>query len=108
MESTSQVRHQGLVTAILVGAAFLAGIDLFIVNVAFGEIGRDFAGAAHPPGLSELSWILNAYAVIFAALLVPMGRLTDRYGRKAGFVLGIALFTAASAACALSGNVWEL
>jgi EmrB/QacA subfamily drug resistance transporter len=108
MASTSQARHQGLVTAILVGAAFLAGIDLFIVNVAFGEIGRDFADADHPPGLSELSWILNAYAVIFAALLVPMGRLTDRYGRKAGFVLGIALFTAASAACALSGSVWEL
>lgn len=109
MESPSQTPpRQGLVTAILVGAAFLAGVDLFIVNVAFDEIGRDFAGAAHPPSLSQLSWILTAYAVIFAALLVPMGRLTDRYGRKGGFVLGIALFTAASAACALSGNVWEL
>ncbi|GAA4691683.1 MFS transporter [Nocardioides conyzicola] len=108
MNNQSQVRRQALVTAILVGSAFLAGVDLFIVNVAFDEIGHDFAAAAHPPTLSQLSWILNAYAVIFAALLVPMGRLTDRYGRKAGFVLGIAVFTAASAACALSGNVWEL
>ena len=108
MDSQSQVRHEGLVTAILVGAAFLAGVDLFIVNVAFDEIGHDFASSAAPPSLSQLSWILNAYAVIFAALLVPMGRLTDRYGRKGGFVLGIALFTAASAACALSDGVWEL
>jgi EmrB/QacA subfamily drug resistance transporter len=97
-----------LVTVVLVGAAFLAGIDLFIVNVAFGEIGRDFATRAHAPSLAQLSWVLNAYAVIFAALLVPMGRLTDRYGRKRGFVAGLVLFTAASAACGVSGSVWEL
>jgi len=96
-----------LLTTILVGSAFLSGIDLFIVNVAFDEIGRDLGG---PGGatLSSLSWILNAYAVIFAALLVPMGRLTDRYGRKAGFVAGLALFTVASAACGVSTGVWEL
>ena len=76
--------------------------------MAFDDIGRDFATRGDAPSLSQLSWILNAYAVLFAALLVPMGRLTDRYGRKAGFVAGIALFTAASAACALSTGVWEL
>lgn len=107
MESTSQ-SHRGLVTAILTGATFLAGLDLFIVNVAFGEIGHDFAGPDGGPSLSELSWILNAYAVVYAALLVPMGRLTDRYGRKSGFVAGLALFTASSLACGLSTSVWEL
>ena len=60
----------GLLTMILVGSAFMAGLDLFIVNVAFDEIGRDFATEVEPPPLSDLSWILNAYAVVYAALLV--------------------------------------
>jgi len=49
-----------------------------------------------------------AYAVLFAALLVPLGRLADRYGRKAGFLGGLAVFTVASAACAVSPNLWSL
>ncbi|MEI5673165.1 MULTISPECIES: MFS transporter [unclassified Nocardioides] len=104
---SSRSQRSGLVTTILVGAAFLAGVDLFIVNVAFDEIGRDLAGPSGA-GLAELSWVLNAYAVLYAALLVPLGRLTDRYGRKPGFVAGLVLFTAASAACALAGSVWAL
>jgi EmrB/QacA subfamily drug resistance transporter len=107
MDTKSQ-RRASVVTAILVGSAFLTGVDLFIVNVAFDDIGRDFATRGDAPSLSQLSWVLNAYAVLFAALLVPMGRLTDRYGRKNGFVAGMALFTVASAACALSTGVWEL
>lgn len=104
------VRHADprLVTLVLVGSAFLVGIDLFIVNVAFDEIGRDLSSRGDAPSLSELSWVLNAYAVVFAALLVPMGRLTDRYGRKAGFVAGLVLFTLASGACGLSADVWQL
>lgn len=51
-------QSQRVVTTVLIGAAFPAGVDLFIVNVAFEEIGRDFAGS----DVSELSWILNAYA----------------------------------------------
>jgi EmrB/QacA subfamily drug resistance transporter len=106
MSSPSQKErpHTAAVTAVLTGSAFLAGVDLFIVNVAFDEIGRDFGTAS----LGQLSWVLTAYAVVFAALLVPMGRLTDRYGRKPGFVAGLAVFTAASLACALSSSVWEL
>lgn len=100
--------HLGRVVALLTGATFLAGLDLFIVNVAFDDIGRDFAAAGSPPTLSQLSWVLNGYAVVFAALLVSMGRLTDRYGRKAGFVSGIALFAAASLACGFADDVWTL
>ena len=107
MDIPSQ-RRAAVVTAVLVGSAFLTGVDLFIVNVAFDDIGRDFATRGDAPSLSQLSWVLNAYAVLFAALLVPMGRLTDRYGRRGGFVAGMALFTIASAACALSTGVWEL
>lgn len=97
-------QSQRIVTAVLIGAAFLAGVDLFIVNVAFDQIGRDFAGT----DLSELSWILNAYAVVYAALLVPMGRLADRAGQKRGFVAGMALFIAASLACGFAPGIWWL
>jgi len=94
----------GSVLAVLSLAAFVASLDMFIVNVAFPDIGRDFAGSS----LSDLSWVLNGYAVLYAALLVPLGRLADRYGRKAGFLGGLALFTVASAACAASQNLWTL
>ncbi|MCU1454998.1 MAG: drug resistance transporter, EmrB/QacA subfamily [Acidimicrobiales bacterium] len=89
---------------ILCAAAFMATLDLFIVNVAFPDIGRSFHGAS----LSDLSWVLNAYAIVYAALLVPLGRLADRYGRKAFFIGGLALFTVGSAACAASPNLWGL
>jgi EmrB/QacA subfamily drug resistance transporter len=92
------------VLAVLSAAAFVASLDLFIVNVAFDEIGRDLGG----PALSDLSWVLNGYAIVYAALLVPLGRLADRYGRKAGFLLGLALFTAASAGCAAADTLWVL
>ena len=79
---------QSQVLPVLTVAAFMASLDLFIVNVAFDDIGRDFAGSS----LADLSWILNAYAILYAALLVPLGRLADRYGQKAGFLAGLALF----------------
>jgi EmrB/QacA subfamily drug resistance transporter len=97
-------QSQRVVTAVLIGAAFLAGVDLFIVNVAFDQIGHDFADA----GLADLSWILNAYAVVYAALLVPMGRLADRAGQKRGFVAGLLLFMAASLACGFAPGIWWL
>jgi EmrB/QacA subfamily drug resistance transporter len=77
---------------------FASLLDLFIVNIAFPDLQRDFADTS----LGGLSWVLNGYAIVFAALLVPAGRLVDIYGRKRGFVLGMALFTAASAACAVA------
>ncbi|WP_433477309.1 MFS transporter [Spirillospora sp. CA-142024] len=91
------------VLAILSTASFMAALDLFIVNVAFSDIGRDFGAQA-----SDVSWVLNGYAIVFAALLVPLGRLADRYGRRTGFVAGILLFTAASQACAASTSLWML
>jgi EmrB/QacA subfamily drug resistance transporter len=92
------------VLAVLSLAAFMASLDLFIVNVAFSAIADDFAGAS----LSGVSWVLNAYAVVYAALLVPLGRLADRYGRKAGFLLGLGIFVLASAGCAAAPGLWTL
>ena len=79
-------------------AAFLASLDLFIVNIAFPEIRTAFGNA----DLAAMSWILNGYTVVFAAFLNPAGRLGDRYGHRRMFLWGLVVFTAASAACGLA------
>ena len=96
-------RHWQVLLVVTAGA-FLANLDLFIVNVAFPAIQDDFDGA----GLSALSWVLNGYAIVFAALLVPAGRLADLVGRKRVFLGGLALFLAASVACGLAPGPWAL
>jgi MFS family permease len=86
-------------TVVLVfSGAFLATLDSFIVNIAFDTILADYPGTSP----SRLSWVLSVYAIMFAALLVPCGRLADRYGRRRLFRLGIAVFAAASALCAVA------
>jgi EmrB/QacA subfamily drug resistance transporter len=85
-------------------AVFMALLDVTIVNIAFPDIRRTFA--TEP--LSNLSWILNAYNVVFAAALVPAGRLADRFGRRRFFLAGIAVFLVASLVCALAGSVGVL
>jgi EmrB/QacA subfamily drug resistance transporter len=82
----------------------LANLDLFIVNVGLPNIAQDFRGAS----LEDLSWILNAYAIAYAALLVFFGRLAERHSRDLSFLLGVGLFTVASAACAVAGNIEAL
>jgi EmrB/QacA subfamily drug resistance transporter len=96
--------HRGRVAAIVSVGVFVASLDLFIVNIAFPDIERDFAGTS----LAGLSWVLNAYAIVFAALLVPAGRWADRVGRKRAFLGGLALFTVASAACAAAPSAGAL
>src|SRR5260221_2959765 len=88
----------GAILAVLSLAAFMAGLDLFIVNVAFDDIGRDFAGAS----LSSLSWVLNGYAIVYAATLGPLGRVADRFGPNRGFLISVGLFTLPSGAWASS------
>jgi EmrB/QacA subfamily drug resistance transporter len=92
------------VFSVVVAAIFMSNLDLFIVNVALPSIGRDFGGSS----LASLSWVLNAYAIVFAALLVPAGRLGDRTGQRRVFLAGIATFTVASAACAAAPDLAAL
>ncbi len=89
------------VLIVVVAGVFMAGLDLFIVNIAFPQIRLDFAGTS----LGTLSWVLNAYTIVFAAFLVVAGRWSDAFGRKRSFLLGVALFTAASAACAAAPSI---
>jgi EmrB/QacA subfamily drug resistance transporter len=81
------------IMTVLGAVAFMAQLDFFIVNVALDGIGRSFTGSNE----AELSWVLSAYAIIFAAVLVPAGRFADLYGRKKVLLAGIAVFTGASA-----------
>ena len=64
--------------------AFLAFLDATIVNVAFPSIRESFAGASH----RRLSWVLNAYNIVFAAFLILFGRMADLVGRRRLFALG--------------------
>src|SRR3954465_6281558 len=93
--------HRWRVLIVVSAAVFMASLDLFIVNIAFPGIEKDFGGTS----LGSLSWILNAYAIVFAALLVPAGRTADRLGRKRSFIAGLTLFTVASALCAVAPSV---
>lgn len=89
------------VSLIVCVGVFMSSLDLFIVNIAFPAIGHHFGGAS----LASLSWILSGYAIVFAALLVPAGRWADAFGRKRAFLLGLGVFVAASAGCALAPSV---
>ncbi|OHV28514.1 MFS transporter [Parafrankia soli] len=89
------------VLLIVCSGVILASLDLFIVNVALPQIAHDLGET----DLSRLSWVLNGYAVVYAALLVFFGRLADRYRRDLGFLLGVAVFTLTSAACAAATTV---
>jgi EmrB/QacA subfamily drug resistance transporter len=92
------------VLAIVCVGICLANLDLFIVNVALPNVSRNFGDA----NMEDLSWVLNGYAIVYAALLVFFGRLVERYRRDLSFLAGVALFTVASAACAAAQGVWGL
>src|ERR1700729_136868 len=100
----SSAASPNLVLAIVCIGIVLANLDLFIVNVGLPNIARDLAGAS----LENLSWVLNGSAIAYAALLVFFGRLAERPRRNQSFLLGIALFTAASAACSAANSVATL
>jgi NTE family protein len=92
------------VVAIACAGAFLAFLDATIVNIAFPDISRSFAGS----GRDALSWVLDGYFVVIAALLVPAGGLADRFGHKRIFLLGVAGFTTASLLCAVAPSLGML
>src|SRR3954465_9379166 len=92
-----------LLLVIVSGGVVLESLDLFIVNVALPQMARDFG--VRGDEVADLSWVLNAYAIVYAALLVLFGRGAERYPRDRAFLLGVAIFVAASAACGLATSV---
>src|SRR6516162_1741159 len=86
-----------LVTAV---GVFMSFLDVTIVNIAFPDLRRSFPDES----IAHLSWVLNAYSIVFAAALVPAGRLADRFGRRRFFFLGTLTFLAASTLCGLAAS----
>ncbi len=82
-------------------AVFLVSMDSTMLFAAFRTLQAGFPGTS----AADMSWVLNAYTVVYAAMLIPAGGLADSHGRKKVFLLGVTLFLAASAACGLSGTV---
>ena len=91
----SRLSRQSAVLLVATVAVFMAFLDVTIVNIAFTAIHRSF----HTTSIADLSWIINAYNVVVAALLVPAGRLADRVGRRRLFFTGLGVFLAGSALC---------
>jgi EmrB/QacA subfamily drug resistance transporter len=82
-------------------AVFLVSLDTTMLFAAFGALRGSFSGASP----ADLSWVLNAYTVVYAAMLIPAGGLADAQGRKRMFMVGVTLFLGASAACGLASSV---
>jgi EmrB/QacA subfamily drug resistance transporter len=82
-------------------ATFLVSLDTTMLFAAFDALRHAFVGAS----AADLSWVLNAYTVVYATMLIPAGGLADTHGRKRTFLLGVTLFLAASAACGLASTV---
>src|SRR5947207_14598454 len=84
----------GFTLAAAVLGFFVITLDAVVVNVALPSIRGDFGG-----GITGLSWVVDGYTLMFAALLLWAGALSDRIGARRGFAAGLALFVAASVAC---------
>ncbi|HJW10670.1 MAG TPA: MFS transporter [Albitalea sp.] len=93
---------QWVLVAAIVGSS-MAFIDGTVVNVALPAIQRDLHASVY-----EAQWVVESYALLLAALLLVGGSLGDRFGRRRVFAIGVALFGAASVACALSRDVQQL
>ena len=85
------------------GAPFLIMLDTNIVAVSLPSIARDLQG-----GFADVEWVVSAYILPFAALLMPAGALADRLGRRRMLILGLSIFTFASFLCGAAPNLLTL
>jgi EmrB/QacA subfamily drug resistance transporter len=97
MEMANSARKWTLLAVCL--TTFMLLLDITVVVVALPNIQRDFDAS-----LTGLQWVIDAYALTLAAIILTAGALADRYGRRAVFLVGVVLFTAASALC---GAAWS-
>ncbi|MCJ7510139.1 MAG: DHA2 family efflux MFS transporter permease subunit, partial [Dehalococcoidia bacterium] len=94
------IRHKWLVLGAAVFGLFMAVLDASIVNIAIPTIQRDLH-----TDIETVTWVLNAYNLVFAVLLIPAGRLADRFGRKKLFLIGIIIFSLCSLGAGLSQQI---
>jgi EmrB/QacA subfamily drug resistance transporter len=89
---------------VLSAGVFLGAIDAHLVNVAF----PDMLGSFPSSDLAELSWVFNGYTITFTAALLPAGGLADRFGTRRLYLIGLTVFTASAAVCAVAPSAWVL
>ena len=99
MQQAYDRREKNWTLGVTALASFMMALDALIVTTAFATIRHDFNAS-----VETLQWAVNAYNLSFAVLLLTGAALGDRFGRRRLFAAGIALFTLASMACALSGS----
>ena len=106
MSPSSTVRFSGRKLRMLLccaGAPFLIMLDTNIVAVSLPSIARDLRG-----GFTDVEWVVSAYILPFAALLMPAGALADRLGRRRLLIIGLSIFTFASFLCGAAPNLATL
>lgn len=99
--ATSATERPWLIFAVAASSVFLVLLDMTVLFIVFPAIREAFPGASP----AKLSWAINAYTIVVAALLVPTGRIADLKGRKLVFVLGLAIFTAGAVIAGLAPSV---
>src|SRR5216110_909284 len=92
-----------LVLLVLTSGFFMIMLDTTIVNVAIPAMSTGLNTT-----LDQILWVVNAYILVYAVLLITAGRLGDLYGPKQLFLVGLVLFTLASAACGLAHDPAQL
>jgi EmrB/QacA subfamily drug resistance transporter len=97
------VKHPNLILAICCMSLLIVGMDVTIVNVALPSIQHDLHAT-----LSGLQWILDAYTLVVATLLMLSGSMSDRFGRRMVFQIGLTLFTLGSLLCSLAHTIGQL
>jgi EmrB/QacA subfamily drug resistance transporter len=95
--------HKWRIWGVVMIGLFMALIDVTIVNISIPQLQQDLDAP-----VDTVSWVLNAYNIVFAVLLVSMGRLADQFGRRRFFLIGMAIFTVGSLMCALSWSIGAL
>src|SRR5438445_6965533 len=103
MEIAGTVQRRPLILVSLLLAAFVINLDTTIVNVALPTLVRELHASN-----SELQWVVDAYNLVFAALLLAAGSLSDRVGRKGMLLTGLAVFGLASLAGGLTATPGQL
>src|SRR6059058_1552672 len=101
MEADAEARRWTLVAVCV--TTFMLLLDITIVNVALPSIQRRLHA-----GLTGLEWVVDAYALTLAALILTAGALADRFGRRLLFMVGVLVFTSASLVCGLAWNIVAL
>src|SRR5690349_11919753 len=81
-------------------ATFMLLLDITIIQAALPEIQRKLGG-----GLTSLQWTVDAYTLPLAALIITLGTVADRFGRRTVFLAGVVLFSVASLACGLAQSM---